>query len=217
MLEAALNQKIRVKEGERETIMSRLAIGFEQLAIQFAKGDRYARRDVFELADRFGIDLVESLSHVSGPVDQASVSANDEALLADYVRRQSAQVQRHDGSGDVRALPPPDRKRRTTPRLKGISHEATAAATPPDELVHGARAGPVNPALGAAQGRARRGCVPHRFRKLRAEMLPSAESRFPVPPELAYRSDSLPSRTRACPQLRAGRLSGSSSIFRREA
>ena len=51
MLETALNQKIRVKEGEREKIMSRLAIGFEQLAIQFAKGDRYARRDVFELAD----------------------------------------------------------------------------------------------------------------------------------------------------------------------
>jgi hypothetical protein len=105
MLEAALNQKIRVKEGERETIMSRLAIGFEQLAIQFARGDRYARRDVFELADRFGIDLVESLSHVSGPVDQASVSANDEALLADYVRRQIAEREQRD---DVSALPPPD-------------------------------------------------------------------------------------------------------------
>jgi len=108
MLETALNQKIRVKEGETERNMSRLAIGFEQLAIQFAKGDRYARREVFEFADRFGIDLVESLSLVSGPADQESVSTNDEALLADYVRRQIVQAQRGDGSGDVRALPPPD-------------------------------------------------------------------------------------------------------------
>ena len=108
MLETALNQKIRVKEGEREKIMSRLAIGFEQLAIQFAKGDRYARRDVFELADRFGIDLVESLSLVSGPVDQASVSANDEALLEEYVRRQIAEHQSREGNGGVRALPAPD-------------------------------------------------------------------------------------------------------------
>ena len=105
MLETALNQKIRVKEGETEKIMSRLAIGFEQLAIQFAKGDRYARRDVVELVDRFGIDLVESLSLVSGPADQASVAANDEALLADYVGRQIAEREQRD---DVSALPPPD-------------------------------------------------------------------------------------------------------------
>jgi hypothetical protein len=117
MLETALNQKIRVKEGEREKIMSRLAIGFEQLAILFAKGDRYARRDVLELADRFGIDLVESLSLVSAPVDQESISANDEALLADYVRREIAQIPRRDGSGDVRALPPPD--------MEGADHSKT--------------------------------------------------------------------------------------------
>jgi len=74
---------------------------------------------VVELADRFGIDLVESLSLVSGPVDQATVWANDEALLADYVRRQIAQVQRRDGSGDVRALPPPDIEEADHPRTEG--------------------------------------------------------------------------------------------------
>ena len=119
MLETALNQKIRVKEGEKEKTASRLAIGFEQLATQFAKGDRYARRDVFELADRFGIDLVESLSLVSGPADQASVSANDAALLEDYVRRQNAKVQRRDGSGDVRAISPPDREEGDDSRTEG--------------------------------------------------------------------------------------------------
>jgi hypothetical protein len=119
ILETALNQKIRVKDGDREKTMSRLSIGFEQLAVQFAKGDRYARRDVFELADRFGNDLVESLNLVSGPVDQTSVSANDEALLADYVRRRIAQVQRPDGSGDVRTLPPPDTEEADHPRMEG--------------------------------------------------------------------------------------------------
>jgi hypothetical protein len=48
MLEAALNQKIKVKEGERERNATGLAIGLEQLANQFARGDRY----VFELAER---------------------------------------------------------------------------------------------------------------------------------------------------------------------
>jgi hypothetical protein len=32
-------------------------MGFEQLAIQFAKGDRYARRDVFTYAPLLGVDL----------------------------------------------------------------------------------------------------------------------------------------------------------------
>jgi hypothetical protein len=113
MLEAALSQKIRVKEGEREKIMSRLAIGFEQLANQFAKGDRYARREVFQLADQFGIDLTKSLSFVSASLDQAAVSAHDEAILADYVRRQIAEHQ----SRDVRALP--------APNFDGVVHSNT--------------------------------------------------------------------------------------------
>jgi hypothetical protein len=57
MLEKALNASLRVRRGEKEIEASKLAIGLEQLANQFAKGDRYARRDVFELADRFGIDF----------------------------------------------------------------------------------------------------------------------------------------------------------------
>ena len=104
LLEEALNAKIRVKEGETERIASRLQIGFEQLANQFAKGDRYARRDVFELAERFGVDLVESLNLVSDTLDHAAVSAHDEAILEDYVRRKIAECEQRD---DVHALPPP--------------------------------------------------------------------------------------------------------------
>jgi hypothetical protein len=107
MLETALNQKIKVKEGERERNATRLAIGLEQLANQFARGDRYARRDVFELAERFGVDLVKSLSLIASSLDQAAVSAHDEAILDDYVHRQIAEREQRD---DVSALPPPDGK-----------------------------------------------------------------------------------------------------------
>ena len=105
MLEAAFNTKIRVKEGERERIATRLEIGLEQLMNQFAKGDRYARRDVFELAERFGVDLAESLSLVAGALDQVTLSKHDEALLDDYVCRQIAQC----AQLDPPALPPPGR------------------------------------------------------------------------------------------------------------
>lgn len=105
MLEAALNTKIRVKEGERERIATRLEIGLEQLLNQFAKGDRYARRDVFELAKRFDLDLAKSLNLIATSLDQATVSAHDELILEDYVRRQIAEREQR---VDARALPPPD-------------------------------------------------------------------------------------------------------------
>jgi hypothetical protein len=102
LLEGALNAKTRVKEGEKERITTRLNIGFEQLAIQFAKGDRHARREVIQLAERFGIDLTKNLSFGSDPSDQADVCSHDEAILKDYVRRQIAEREQRDS---VTALP----------------------------------------------------------------------------------------------------------------
>ena len=97
MLEKALNASLRVRKGEKEIEASKLAIGLEQLANQFAKGDRYARRDVFELADRLGIDLLGGQGLGPEAADRLLVSANDKALLADYLSRHRS---RHDQSGD---------------------------------------------------------------------------------------------------------------------
>jgi hypothetical protein len=97
MLEKALNASLRVRKGEKEIEASKLAIGLEQLANQFAKGDRYARRDVFELADRFGIDLLAGQGLGPEAADRLLVSANDKALLADYLSRHRS---RNDQSGD---------------------------------------------------------------------------------------------------------------------
>ena len=55
--EQALNKKIAVPRGDRTVLMTRIEIGFEQLFNQFAKGERHARRDLMEIADKLGIDL----------------------------------------------------------------------------------------------------------------------------------------------------------------
>jgi len=57
--EHALNGKVTLRQGEKETIVTKFEAGFEQLVTQFAKGDRHARRDFLLLADRLGI--LESL------------------------------------------------------------------------------------------------------------------------------------------------------------
>src|SRR5262245_10535277 len=57
-LERALNKPIKVKQGEKERILSMAVAGIEQLVAQFVKGDRHARRDLIALADRLGVDLM---------------------------------------------------------------------------------------------------------------------------------------------------------------
>lgn len=86
LLEKALRDTVRIRKGDKERNVGRLAIGFEQLANQFAKGDRHARRDVFELAERFGIDLLAGQG-LAPEADRLAISESDAALLADYFNR----------------------------------------------------------------------------------------------------------------------------------
>ena len=86
LFERALNEKVTLRQGEREKIITKAAAGIEQLVNQFAKGDRHARRDLL-LAATLGVDLVAGQSHALEQRVAAALSANDEALLADYVRR----------------------------------------------------------------------------------------------------------------------------------
>jgi Family of unknown function (DUF5681) len=77
IFEDALNEKVHVTKADKKIILTRLAMGFEQLAIQFAKGDRYARRDVFTYAPLLGVDLQakQVIEEVLGATDQAIVEA----------------------------------------------------------------------------------------------------------------------------------------------
>jgi len=76
----AMNRKVKLRHGERDEMMTTFAAGFEQLATQFAAGDRHARRDVFYYAEKFGIDL--AASQVKGRVvDVQSEAELRQALL----------------------------------------------------------------------------------------------------------------------------------------
>jgi hypothetical protein len=86
-LERALSKKVTIRQGEQEQIITKAEAGMEQLVNQFAKGDRYARRDVIDIANKLGVDLVAGLGQVIEKALEADVTAHDKALLADYVRR----------------------------------------------------------------------------------------------------------------------------------
>jgi Family of unknown function (DUF5681) len=83
-LEQALNKPIKVKQGEKERIVSMAVAGIEQLVAQFVKGNHQARRDMIALADKLGVDLMAG----QGQALQEALAANHEAILNAYVDRQ---------------------------------------------------------------------------------------------------------------------------------
>jgi hypothetical protein len=101
IFEGALNEKVHVTKADKKIILTRLAMGFEQLAIQWAKGDRHARRDVFTYAAMLGVDLQpkEVIAEALGIDNQAIVDAA-------FLRYQQQQSQQPTPDDHVKA--PPD-------------------------------------------------------------------------------------------------------------
>jgi hypothetical protein len=87
-LERALNKPVKLKQGEKERIVTMAAAGIEQLVAQFVKGDRHARRDLIALADKLGVDLMAGQHQAI----QEALDANHEAILLTYVQRQYDKV-----------------------------------------------------------------------------------------------------------------------------
>jgi hypothetical protein len=104
LLERALSETVTLRQGEKDRIVTKAAAGIEQLVNQYAKGDRYARRDVIELATKFGVDLVAGQGKKIEEALQADVTANDMALLADYVKRHGGKLD-HRGDDTDTTLP----------------------------------------------------------------------------------------------------------------
>jgi hypothetical protein len=88
-LQSALNKEVTIRIGKRQKTISRGAAGIEQLVDQFAKGDRNARRDLIAICEKLEIDLTNR-DALQGALDDA-LSAEDQALLADFVRRHGGQ------------------------------------------------------------------------------------------------------------------------------
>jgi hypothetical protein len=88
LFERALNKKVPITNGERKSTLTKFEIGMEQLANQHAKGDRHARRDVFALADKLGIDLLAGQKKTL----ENALASDHQAILDAYVDRQYDKV-----------------------------------------------------------------------------------------------------------------------------
>jgi hypothetical protein len=88
-LERELAKPVTIRSGKRVRILTKAAAGIEQLVDQFAKGDRNARRDVILLSEKLGVPLMNRGALESALED--ALSAEDEALLADFVKRHGGQ------------------------------------------------------------------------------------------------------------------------------
>lgn len=71
----ALNEKIKLRRGERAKIITKVEAGLNELASQFSEGDHRARRDVFDFAAKLGIDLT------AGHGSDRHVDVNSEAEI----------------------------------------------------------------------------------------------------------------------------------------
>jgi|SRR5271166_4622264 len=118
LLQSALSKKVRLTIGDKERILTRAAAGIEQLVEQFARGDRYARRDLFDLADKLGLDLGASSKAALEELAGKALTADDEALVADFLKRNTGK-----SDADNDAPPSPDKPPET--RIKGNRHEET--------------------------------------------------------------------------------------------
>jgi len=116
LLQAALGKKVTLTIGDKERILTKAAAGIEQLVDQFARGDRYARRDLFDLADKLGLDLGASSKAALEELTGKALTAEDEALVADFLKRKSEQAREDDH---------PDAAHNQALKQKGSSDEET--------------------------------------------------------------------------------------------
>jgi hypothetical protein len=101
IFEDALNTKVQVTKAGKKIILTRLAMGFERLAVQFATGDRHARRDVFTYAAVLGVEF-----QAKDVIEDALGATNEAIVEAALLRRQ--QQPSAGPSPDTRVKAPPD-------------------------------------------------------------------------------------------------------------
>jgi hypothetical protein len=97
-LERALNARVKLRRGERDEIVTKAAAGIDKLVNQFAEGDRHARRDLIALAETLGVDLTAGQGRTIEHVVTEALAAEDEAVIADFLRRQLNQGDENAGS-----------------------------------------------------------------------------------------------------------------------
>ncbi len=101
MMKEALNGTVKMRIGDKETPTTYFNAGLTQMVHQFAKGDPKARRDVFALAEKLGINLVESVEREAGGL----LTAENLAILEAYITNRN---QASDRTAAEPVIAPPD-------------------------------------------------------------------------------------------------------------
>lgn len=99
-LKKALNEKVVITKDKKEIVLTKAVLGIQQLVNQFAKGDRHARRDLFQYAALLGVDLQAK------DVIAEALGITDQALVEGYVQRRQQQSAEASPEDHVKA--PPD-------------------------------------------------------------------------------------------------------------
>jgi hypothetical protein len=99
-LESALNEKVVITKDKKEIVLTKAVLGIQQLVNQFAKGDRHARRDLFQYAAQLGVEL-----HARDIIAEA-LGINDEAIVESYVQRRQQRSAEASPENHIKA--PPD-------------------------------------------------------------------------------------------------------------
>ena len=84
--EHALSRRVKLRQGDKERTVPMAVAGIDQMVAQYAKGDHRARRDLFALADNYGVGLGQHQAI------QEALAANYETILRTYVERQYDKV-----------------------------------------------------------------------------------------------------------------------------
>jgi hypothetical protein len=105
LLEGALNKPMVRGKGQQRRIRTKGAAGIEELVDQFANGDRNARRDLFLLSKELGVALTNR-EVLQDALDEV-LSAEDEALLADFVKRYGGHYPIRADTANENPLSPP--------------------------------------------------------------------------------------------------------------
>ena len=100
LFERTFNQKVKVTRGEQEQSITMWAAGMQQLSVQFAKGDRHARRDAFWIAERLGSEFL-----MSKEAFNEILAGDRQAILDAYVARQT---HRNDSAAPSPVFAPPE-------------------------------------------------------------------------------------------------------------
>ena len=91
-LERSLNNKMALKQGEQDRVVTLAKAGIDQLVLQFAQGDRHARRDLIALAKALSFDLTAGHDKASDHDPDPHSRERDAALIADFLRRHTPET-----------------------------------------------------------------------------------------------------------------------------